>query len=130
MNSASGHAHSNLPGKRSRTTGDAGSTVCDWASWDIPFCDCNTLVRLSVLLRLAAALAPPTGSGRAALSVLRFYRRRLTRFTPACPSTPSCSAYAEAVVRELGPRRGLAAAADRIRRCGRSPRPLGGLTER
>jgi hypothetical protein len=123
MNSGSGHAHSNLPGKRSRTTGDAGHTFCDWVTCDLPFCDCNTFLRLSVLLRLAAALTPPVGSGRAVLSVLGLYRRRLTRFTPVCPSTPSCSAHAEAVIRELGPRRGLAAAADRIRMCGRPTPP-------
>jgi hypothetical protein len=123
MNSGSGHARSNLPGARSRTTGDAGYTFCDWITCDVAFCDCNTLLRLSVVLRLAAALTPPVGSGRAVLSVLGFYRRHLTRFTPVCPSTPSCSAYAEAVVRELGPRRGLGAAADRIRTCGRSARP-------
>jgi putative component of membrane protein insertase Oxa1/YidC/SpoIIIJ protein YidD len=93
----------------------------------VPFCDCNALLRLSVLLRVAAAPVPSTGSGRAVLAALRFYRRRLTRFTPVCPSTPSCSAYAEAVVRELGPRRGLVAAADRIGRCGRPP---GGLADR
>ncbi|QNG55658.1 membrane protein insertion efficiency factor YidD [Pseudonocardia petroleophila] len=52
--------------------------------------------------------------------MIRFYRRRLTRFTPRCPSTPSCSAYALTAVEERGVRRGLVLAARRIRECGAS----------
>jgi putative component of membrane protein insertase Oxa1/YidC/SpoIIIJ protein YidD len=64
-------------------------------------------------------LVPNRGRG-AVLAALSFYRRRLTRFTPACPSTPSCSAYAVSAVQALGARRGLAAAARRVRDCGRA----------
>ena len=119
MNSGSGHANSNPRGKRARTTGDVNSLFCDFLTCDLGICDCNTLLKVSVLLRLGAALLPATGSGRGVLAALRFYRRHLTRFTPTCPSTPSCSAYAQEAVTALGPRRGLAAAAARVRACGR-----------
>jgi putative component of membrane protein insertase Oxa1/YidC/SpoIIIJ protein YidD len=85
---------------------------------DVPGCDCNLLLRLSTLLAVAAALVPGRVGRRPVLALLRFYRRRLTRFTPACPSTPSCSAYAVHAVQDLGARRGLAAAARRVRACG------------
>ncbi|MCX6465307.1 MAG: membrane protein insertion efficiency factor YidD [Pseudonocardiales bacterium] len=73
--------------------------------------------RLSTLLSIAAMLLPHQ-AGPAVAAAVRFYRRRLTRFTPACPGTPSCSAYALAAVEHLGARRGLRAAADRLRSCG------------
>jgi putative component of membrane protein insertase Oxa1/YidC/SpoIIIJ protein YidD len=94
---------------------------CDFPSCDgcdVPGCDCNLLLRLSTLLAVAAALVPGRAGRRPVLALLRFYRRRLTRFTPACPSTPSCSAYAVRAVQDLGARRGLAAAARRVRACG------------
>lgn len=103
--------------------GDAAEAVgrgsCD--GWDgCGGCDCNLLLRVSTLLSIAAMLVPPRG-GRAAQSVvvalLHGYRRWLTRFTPRCPSTPSCSAFALAAVESMGPRRGLAAAARRVRDC-------------
>jgi hypothetical protein len=90
---------------------------CDVPSCD--GCDCNLLLRLSTLLAVAAALVPGRLGRRPVLALLRFYRRRLTRFTPACPSTPSCSAYAVRAVQDQGARRGLAAAARRVRACGR-----------
>jgi putative component of membrane protein insertase Oxa1/YidC/SpoIIIJ protein YidD len=93
---------------------------CDVPSCD--GCDCNLLLRLSTLLAIAAALVPARVGRRPVLALLRFYRRRLTRFTPTCPATPSCSAYALAAVRDLGPRRGLAAAARRVRACGAGTR--------
>jgi putative component of membrane protein insertase Oxa1/YidC/SpoIIIJ protein YidD len=76
------------------------------------------VLRLSALLPLVAALVPGRAGRRPVLALLRFYRRRLTRFTPTCPSTPSCSAYAMHAVQDLGARRGLTAAARRIRHCG------------
>jgi hypothetical protein len=81
-------------------------------------CDFTLVLRLSALLSLAAALLPGRAGRRPVLAAVRFYRRRLTRFTPACPSTPSCSAYAVLAVQDLGARRGLAAAARRIHDCG------------
>lgn len=83
---------------------------------DVPGCDCNLLLRLSTLLSIAAVLVPP-GGGAVVRALLRGYRRWLTRFTPRCPSTPSCSAFAVAAVESMGPRRGLAAAARRVRDC-------------
>jgi Uncharacterized conserved protein len=72
----------------------------------------------SSLLQLTRTCCP-AGAGRSSWSALiRGYQRRLTRFTPACPQTPSCSAYALDAVRTLGPRRGIRAAAARIRACG------------
>jgi putative component of membrane protein insertase Oxa1/YidC/SpoIIIJ protein YidD len=90
--------------------GDAGSEVAaERTGWcdgcDVPGCDV------------------PEGTGGLVASLVelavRGYRRWLTRFTPACPSEPSCSAYALAAVTTLGPRRGLRAAARRVRSCGR-----------
>lgn len=74
--------------------------------------------RLSTLLLLTAALAPRGGSGRLAHALIVFYRRFLSRWTPRCPATPSCSAYALDAITRLGTRRGLVAAATRIRDCG------------
>ena len=52
------------------------------------------------------ALVVPAGTGGLVASLvelaIRGYRRWLTRFTPACPSEPSCSAYALAAVTTLG----------------------------
>ena len=85
-------------------------------------CDCNLpllgLLRLSTLLLLAATVLPDPGGTGLARSLIGFYRRRLTRFTPPCPSTPSCSAYALAAVETRGVRAGLAMASRRIRACG------------
>jgi putative component of membrane protein insertase Oxa1/YidC/SpoIIIJ protein YidD len=84
-------------------------------------CDgCNLfLLRVSILLALAAAVAPTARGRRGVLLLIRGYQRWLSRFTPPCPSTPSCSAFALDAVESLGPRRGLAVAARRVRRCGR-----------
>ena len=107
-----------------------GCSACDVAGCDMPDCDCNLcdgcdlllFVRLSSLLFLLAAVVPERGGATLVRALLRFYRRRLTRFTPACPSTPSCSAYATAAVESLGVRRGLSAAANRVRDCGQPSR--------
>jgi hypothetical protein len=79
------------------------------------------LLRISTMLVVAAVLVPdrPTGA-RLVRALIGGYQRRLTRFTPACPSTPNCSAYAHGAVDALGVRLGLRAAADRIRGCGRT----------
>ena len=111
------------PRRRSGGGGDDDGSWCDF----LDLCDgcsgCDLLlVRVSTLLFLAAAVLPGAGTGPLVRAAIRFYRRRLTRFTPACPSTPSCSAYALTAVEELGPRRGLAAAARRVRACGPAPR--------
>ena len=97
---------------------------CDLPGCDLPDCDCGgcDLLRVSSLLAVVALVAPPgTGGVVAALVELaiRGYRRWLTRFTPVCPSEPSCSAYALSAVRTSGARRGLRAAAHRLRSCGR-----------
>ena len=73
-------------------------------------------------LQLAAAVLPDPGTGPLVRGLVRLHRRLLTRFTPRCPSTPSCSAHALTTVRTHGTRRGLAAAAHRIRRCGTARR--------
>jgi putative component of membrane protein insertase Oxa1/YidC/SpoIIIJ protein YidD len=73
--------------------------------------------RLSSVLLLLSMVLPDAAAGSVAAAI-RLYRRRLTRYTPACPGTPSCSAYALAAVTRLGARRGLRAAAHRLRTCG------------
>jgi len=101
-----------LGGGRGGTGGEGG---CDG-------CDCNlSLLRVSTLLFLAAAVVPPRGGDRLVRAAVRGYQRWLTRFTPRCPGTPSCSAFALAAVEAHGARRGLAAAAARVRSCGSAP---------
>jgi hypothetical protein len=97
--------------KRDRSSACDACDVCD-------FCD-FPLLRISSLLLFTAAVVPDAGGRRPTTALIRFYRRHLSRFTPTCPSTPSCSAYALASVETLGTRRGLAAAAHRLRGCGR-----------
>lgn len=90
---------------------------CDLPGCDLPDCDCGgcDLLRVSTLLAALALVVP----GGLVEPAIRGYRRWLTRFTPACPSEPSCSAYALRAVQTLGGRRGLSAAARRVRSCGR-----------
>jgi putative component of membrane protein insertase Oxa1/YidC/SpoIIIJ protein YidD len=71
------------------------------------------------MLLVAAVVVPECTAGRRLIRALvRGYQCRLTGFTPPCPSMPSCSAFALTAVDTLGARRGLVAAAERIRRCG------------
>jgi putative component of membrane protein insertase Oxa1/YidC/SpoIIIJ protein YidD len=98
------------PRGRSRGSG------CDCDGCDV--CDFLLFVRLSSVLLGVAVVLPETGGRAMARALLRAYRRWFTRFTPACPSTPSCSAYAVSAVESLGARRGLVAAAIRVRSCG------------
>jgi Putative membrane protein insertion efficiency factor len=128
--------------RRQEQAGEAGGTGteaaaensgwCDGCDFpgcdgcDTPDCDCGgcdfPLLRVSTLLALVTLVVPVgTGGLVAALVELLLcgYRRWLTRFTPACPSEPSCSAYALAAVQTLGARRGLRAAARRVRACAR-----------
>ncbi|WP_232661599.1 membrane protein insertion efficiency factor YidD [Pseudonocardia sp. TRM90224] len=98
---------------------DAASSACDIGGCDgCGGCDCNLLLRLSSVMLFVAALVPEAGGG-VVLSAIRGYRRWLTRFTPRCPAPVSCSAFALDAVERLGPRRGLVAAAGRVRRCRR-----------
>lgn len=57
---------------------------------DVPDCDCGgcDLLRLSTVLALVAFVVP-AGAGGLMAALIRLYQRSLTRFTPACPSTPS-----------------------------------------
>ena len=93
---------------------DVGCDSCDG-----PDCGCDVLlfVRLSTVLLVVAALLPAVGCDALVAASIRGYQRWLTRFTPRCPGSPSCSAYALAAVRRLGARRGLAAAARRVAHC-------------
>jgi uncharacterized protein len=96
-----------------------GCDACDGISGCDGGGDCGfPLLRVSLLLAVAALLVPGSAAGPV-MAAIRFYRRMLTRFTPVCPSTPSCSTFSLAAVERLGARRGLAAAAVRVRRCGR-----------
>jgi hypothetical protein len=97
---------------RSRSGGSGG----DGCSCDGP-CDLF-LLRVSPLLVLAAAVVPARGTTGLVRVALRGYQRWLSRFTPVCPSTPSCSAYALDAVARHGARRGLRLAAARVRACG------------
>jgi putative component of membrane protein insertase Oxa1/YidC/SpoIIIJ protein YidD len=102
--------------------GRGGGGGCDGCDGPCDF----TLLRLSSLLVLAAVLLPDRPAGRRLVRALvRGYQRRLTRFTPACPSTPNCSAYALTAVDSLGVRHGLVAAAARVRGCGAADRTGG-----
>lgn len=96
-----------------RGRGGGGGDGC---SCDGP-CDFS-LLRVSPLLLLAAAVVPARGASGLVRAALRGYQRWLSRFTPNCPSTPSCSAYALAAVARHGARRGLRLAAARVRACG------------
>ncbi len=88
---------------------------CDCDACDA--CDLVLSVRLSSILLGAALVLPETGGRAMVQTFLRAYRRWFTRFTPECPSTPSCSAFATAAVALLGVRRGLAVTAARLRSC-------------
>ncbi|WP_214401342.1 membrane protein insertion efficiency factor YidD [Pseudonocardia lacus] len=112
---AAGEAEEEADRSRCSDGCDGCDLPCDGC--ELP-CDCSLLLSVSTLLRLAAFLAPGRAGRRPVLALLGLYRRRLTRFTPRCPSTPSCSAYAVAAVQDLGARRGLVAAARRVRDCG------------
>ena len=60
------------------------------------------------------------------LAPLRLYRRLISPLLgPRCRYYPTCSAYAEQAVRELGPLRGTIVAAWRVLRC--NPMSAGGL---
>lgn len=54
---------------------------------------------------------------RLILAALGVYRRRLSRYTPTCPQTPSCSTYARNMVQQHGARRGMELAVARLRTC-------------
>lgn len=97
------------PGSVSReTTGAATGTPCSPVSRET---DRNPLSRA-----LTAALLLP----------LRAYRRWLSPALPArCRYYPSCSAYAEQALRELGPLKGTIVAGWRLLRC--NPLSSGGL---
>ncbi|TWF74394.1 hemolytic domain-containing protein [Pseudonocardia hierapolitana] len=92
--------------------GRGGSDGC---SCDGP-CD-FPLLRVSPLLLVAAAMVPARGASGLVRAALLGYQRWLSRFTPVCPSTPSCSAYALGAVARHGARRGLRLAAARVRGC-------------
>ena len=96
-----------------------GDEVAVVAFVAVDACDCGgfPLLKLSLLLTVAALLLPASAA-RPVGGLIRAYQRHLTRFTPPCPAAPSCSAYALRAVQRLGARRGLAAAAARVRACG------------
>src|SRR5690242_12089844 len=95
------------------SAGDDLSTATSWGWCDgCDACggcdggDCSfPLLRVSLLLAVAALLVPRSAAGPV-MAAIRCYQRMLTRFTPACPSAPSCSAYALAAVQRLGAREG------------------------
>ncbi len=61
-----------------------------------------------------------------ALAPIRFYRKFVSPLLgPRCRYYPTCSAYAEQAVAELGPARGVIVAAWRVLRC--NPLSRGGL---
>lgn len=69
---------------------------------------------------------PPRGSARLLLAPIRLYRRFISpAISNRCRYYPSCSAYAEESIRELGPVRGTILAAWRVLRC--NPFSRGGI---
>ena len=118
--------------KKKRRWSNDGCWGCDGVDcgdWnlgcDLPGCDllgCHLMLpglTLSTLLLMAAVVLPERGAGWLVRALITGYRRHLTRLTPACPQTPSCSEYALTSVATLGVRRGLTVAAHRIRACRR-----------
>lgn len=82
------------------------------------------------LAESASALARVPGRGLllALLLPLRLYSRLISPLLPArCKYYPTCSAYAEQAIRELGPLRGTVVAAWRLARC--NPWSHGGVDE-
>ena len=74
----------------------------------------------------AGAAKRPGLAARAALGFLGFYRRRISPlFGARCRYYPTCSAYAEQAVRELGAARGTIVALWRLVRC--NPFSPGGM---
>jgi hypothetical protein len=83
------------------------------------------LVLLALLLLVVVDLARPPGrqvSARALLGVIDLYQATLSPRLPAagvsCRFEPSCSRYAEAVIRRDGALVGTLRSAARIARCG------------
>lgn len=103
-------------GRQEPTDSGASAVIAGEAAGSAAAGLCDVLA-LSLVLSAAAVLVPPR-SGRPVAGLIRLYRRVFTRLTPACPSAHSCSSYALAAVTSLGPRRGLSAAAHRVRACG------------
>lgn len=67
-----------------------------------------------------------TRAARAAVAVLRFYKRFLSPLLPrACRFEPTCSVYAREAIERHGLARGIALAAKRLLRC--HPFHKGGL---
>lgn len=50
---------------------------------------------------------------------IRFYKRFLTQYTPACPMTPCCSTYAYDAIKKHGARVGLDMAVAYLHNCGK-----------
>lgn len=68
-------------------------------------------------------MAGSTLAARAALGLIRFYRRGISPLLPpSCRYEPTCSAYAEEAIRRYGFARGGWLAARRLGRC----HPFGG----
>lgn len=83
-------------------------------------CDLFHLSAFRVLLLTAPTRTPrqrPTVAARAGVTAIRGYQRWLSRRTPCCPHTPSCSHYGLAVVRRYGLLQGARLAGGRIARC-------------
>jgi hypothetical protein len=102
-------ARRSCSGRRSGGSSGDGCNACDLLLMSLS---------LSAVLRLVAGALPRRRGSDVVVALIRGYQRLLSRFTPSCPQTPSCSAYAVDAVRTLGPRRGIRAAAARIRTCG------------
>ena len=98
-----------------RGSGSGGSNGCD-------ACDLLLMsLSLAAVLQLVAGVLPRRRGAGVVVALIRGYQRLLTRFTPTCPQTPSCSAFAVDAVLANGPRRGIRDAAARIRACGLPP---------
>lgn len=68
-------------------------------------------------------MAGSTLAARAALGLIRFYRRGISPLLPpSCRYEPTCSAYADEAIRRYGFARGAWLAARRLARC----HPFGG----
>lgn len=57
------------------------------------------------------------------LALIRLYQKTLTRYTPKCPMTVSCSEYAYQSIHAYGVRDGLALTVARLQVCGKEENP-------
>jgi uncharacterized protein len=79
----------------------------------------SPMLLLSAPARLSRAVRRPSHGGDPGIMyrAIRIYQTDLSRHTPACPHTPSCSEYAAQAIERHGAARGAWLTARRLLRC-------------